>query len=87
MERRMELSRSECKTKKAKGKKGDGKSKGKPLEGECLNCLEKCHRAAECKNETHPLVKAGKAGGKDKGSKARASKAKAREKEKTTLER
>ena len=33
--------------------------------------LEKGHRAAECKNETHPLVKAGKAGEKGKGFKGK----------------
>ena len=56
---------------KGKGKKGDGKGKGKPFEGECFNCLEKGHRATKCKNETHPLAKAGKAGGKGKGFKGK----------------
>ena len=73
---------------KGKGKKGNGKSKGKLFEGKCFICLEKSHRAAECKNETHPLVKAGKPGGQNKGFKGKGftSKAKAREKERTTLE-
>ena len=56
---------------KDKVRKGDGKSKGKPFEGECFNCPEKGHRAAECKNEMHPLAKAGKAGGKGKGFKGK----------------